>query len=136
MLTYFRWLLICVSLIVTMACQPELATLSATQRTQLSDYPVVAGQLSSNAEDTFLLLANNHLQHWNNPTGQLKSEWTSLDPDSLHLTLSEDNNHLMTASQTAISLWQVGQDSTVGTLDLSAQLGDANITSIAYWRAP
>lgn len=135
-----RQLAICCTLVAVLclltACQPELATLSATSSKQLSDYPVVAGKLTQDGGHTFLLLANNHVQLWENDNQEKVREWQQLDGESLHLAISKDGETFVTANQSTLSLWQSDKELPIGSLDFSQHLQDANITAIAFWRAP
>ncbi|XOV80790.1 MAG: WD40 repeat domain-containing protein [Aestuariibacter sp.] len=132
---YILWLsLVAVSGLI--ACQPELPTLQASNRIQLSDSPVVAAKLSSDGQFSYLLLANNHLQKWQNNDASLIREWQALDDDSLHLAISEDASHVITANQKALTLWFADATTPLGNLDLTMQLGDANITAVDFWQSP
>lgn len=136
MVARLKKLILVILILSIVGCQPELPSLLATQRTQLTDYPVVTGKLTEDATGTYLLLADNRLQHWQNTSGKMVKEWQNLDADSLHLAISSDGEYILTANQKSLSLWQSDSDTPIGTLDLSQQLLDANITAINFWQAP
>lgn len=121
-----------------LSCQKEVSPISASSRWQISTDPIVDGKLSDNGKFAALLLSNKRLELWNNSAQRKVSLWQNeqLVADSYLLALSESAEYILSASHNTIQIWHTEAEESIGTLNLSAHLGDARITQIRFWMSP
>lgn len=121
-----------------LACQRDIPTLNASHRWQITSHFIIDASLSAKGDTTALLMADNSIALWNNATQQNITAWpaTQLVSDTMMLSLSDDAGYVLSASKTAVQLWDASKPSPLGTLNLVSQLGDATITQITFWVAP
>ncbi len=120
------------------ACQRDIPTLNASHRWQITSNFIIDASLSAKGDTTALLMADNSIALWNNATQQNIIAWpaTQLVSDTMMLSVSDNADYVLSASKTAVQLWDASNPGPLGTLNLVSQLGDATITQITFWIAP
>ncbi len=134
---YLRFVVFLVSVQIV-ACTPEPEPVSDIGRWQLSDKLILSAELSKQGQHTALLFPQGQIAVWDNDAKQKIIEWGAPDvlSDTTMMQLDESGRYLLSANRNVVQIWDSGSSASVGSLNLSAQLGDASITSLTFQRAP
>lgn len=134
---YLRLAVLLVS-VQCVACTPEPEPVKDIGRWQLSDKLILSAELSKQGQYTALLLPQGQIAVWDNNAKQKIIEWVSPDvlSDSTMMHLDESGRYLLSANRNVVQIWDSDSRAPVGSLNLSAQLGDASITSLVFQRPP
>ncbi|MCP4288656.1 MAG: WD40 repeat domain-containing protein, partial [Gammaproteobacteria bacterium] len=120
------------------ACTPEPEPVNDIGRWQITDSFILSAALSKQGQHTALLFPQGRLAVWDNDTQKRLVDWHAPDvlPDTSMMHMDESARYLLSATRTVVQIWDATSAAPAGSLDLSAQLGDASITSLRFILAP
>lgn len=134
---YLRLAVLLVS-VQCVACTSEPEPVNDIGRWQITDSFILSAALSKQGQHTALLFPQGRLAVWDNKTQKRLVDWHAPDvlPDTSMMHMDESARYLLSATRTVVQIWDVTSTAPAGSLDLSAQLGDASITSLRFILAP
>ncbi|HBY39248.1 MAG TPA: hypothetical protein DEH24_07525 [Alteromonas sp.] len=134
---YLRLAVLLVS-VQCVACTSESEPVNDIGRWQITDSFILSAALSKQGQHTALLFPQGRLAVWDNDTQKRLIDWHAPDvlPDTSMMHMDESARYLLSATRTVVQIWDATSAEPAGSLDLSAQLGDASITSLRFILAP
>lgn len=135
---YLALLIIILATLLATSCSRNYPEPVALSEWKITEQVVIEGELSQSGKFTALLLSDNSLELWSNSAKAKVALWqpNQLELDTYKLNLADSAEHILTASHKKIQTWHTESDEPLGTLDLTAHLGDAKITQIHFWQPP
>ena len=120
------------------ACKAEREPLSDKGQWQITDQFILSAVLSERGLYTALLFPEGRIVVWDNDTQRRLIEWQAPDvlPDTSMIHMDESGRYILSANRNVVQIWDSGSKVPVGALNVSAQLGDASITSFTFQQAP